>query len=155
MAKFLERIYHHAIHRLRHDFVLRRVGTDDETLAELAVLAGYDDLAAQSPRLRDALTHIHPALERLFGPRRCARSARRSADPAGAAQPRPGWPHRNHATAVPAAGQDLPTQILTALDTQTVVVPGPLPTLSCLGYSRTVEARPEFGSARSTSARSS
>jgi transposase len=53
---------------------LRRVGTDDETLAELTVLAGYDDdLAAQSTRLtnrlRDALLHVHPALERLLGPR--------------------------------------------------------------------------------------
>jgi transposase len=52
---------------------LRRVGTDDETLAELTVLAGYDDdLAAQSTRLtnrlRDALLHVHPALERLVGP---------------------------------------------------------------------------------------
>ena len=46
---------------------LCRVGTDDETLARLTVLAGYDDdLAAQSTRLtnrlRDALLHIHPAL---------------------------------------------------------------------------------------------
>ena len=53
---------------------LRRVGTDDETLAELSVLAGYDDdLAAQATRLtnrlRDALLHVHPALERLLGPR--------------------------------------------------------------------------------------
>ena len=53
---------------------LRRVGTDDETLAELTVLAGYDDdLAAQATRLtnrlRDALLHVHPALERLLGPR--------------------------------------------------------------------------------------
>ncbi len=53
---------------------LRRVGTDDETLAELTVLAGYDDdLAGQSTRLtnrlRDALLHVHPALERLLGPR--------------------------------------------------------------------------------------
>jgi hypothetical protein len=44
---------------------LRRVGTDDETLAELTVLAGYDDdLAAQATRLtnrlRDALLHVHP-----------------------------------------------------------------------------------------------
>lgn len=51
---------------------LRRVGTDDETLAGLGVLAGYDDdLAAQSTRLtnrlRDALLHVHPALERLLG----------------------------------------------------------------------------------------
>jgi len=53
---------------------LRRVGSDDETLAELTVLAGYDDdLAGQSTRLtnrlRDALLHVHPALERLLGPR--------------------------------------------------------------------------------------
>lgn len=53
---------------------LRRVGTDNETLAELSVLAGYDDdLAGQSTRLtnrlRDALLHVHPALERLLGPR--------------------------------------------------------------------------------------
>ena len=50
---------------------LRRVGTDDETLAGLGVLAGYDDdLAAQSTRLtnrlRDALLHVHPALKRLL-----------------------------------------------------------------------------------------
>jgi hypothetical protein len=51
---------------------LRRVGTDDETIADLTVLAGYDDdLATQSTRLtnrlRDALLHVHPALERLLG----------------------------------------------------------------------------------------
>ena len=51
---------------------LRRVGTDDETVAGLSVLAGYDDdLVAQSTRLtnrlRDALLHVHPALERLLG----------------------------------------------------------------------------------------
>lgn len=47
---------------------LRRVGTDDETLAGLSVLAGYDDdLAAQATRLanrlHDSLLHIHPALD--------------------------------------------------------------------------------------------
>ncbi|WP_189062265.1 IS110 family transposase, partial [Longimycelium tulufanense] len=52
---------------------LRRVSTDDETLAGLEVLVGYDDdLAAEatrlSNRLRDALLHIHPALERVLGP---------------------------------------------------------------------------------------
>jgi transposase len=51
---------------------LRRVGGDDETLAGLGVLAGYDDDLNQqatrlSNRLRDALLHIHPALERLLG----------------------------------------------------------------------------------------
>lgn len=51
---------------------LRRVGNDDETLAGLSVLAGYDDDLTQqatrlSNRLRDALLHVHPALERLLG----------------------------------------------------------------------------------------
>ena len=51
---------------------LRRVGADEDTLAGLTVLAGYgDDLAAQatrrSNRLRDALLHVHPALQRLLG----------------------------------------------------------------------------------------
>lgn len=54
-----------------HPHTLRRVGTDDETLADLGVLAGYDDDLAQQAtrltnRLRDALTHVHPALERLL-----------------------------------------------------------------------------------------
>ncbi|OHV66572.1 hypothetical protein BCD48_35805 [Pseudofrankia sp. BMG5.36] len=67
----------------RHDYViadaartlphtLRRVGTDDDALAGLTVLVGYDsDLAADatqlSNRLRDALLHIHTAGERLLG----------------------------------------------------------------------------------------
>lgn len=50
---------------------LRRVGGDDDILAEPGVLAGYDDLAQQTTRLtnrlRDALLHVHPALERLLG----------------------------------------------------------------------------------------
>src|SRR3954470_299681 len=51
---------------------LRRVGKDDETLAGLTVLAGYDaDLAVEATRLtnrlRDALLHVHPALELLLG----------------------------------------------------------------------------------------
>lgn len=92
---------------------LRRVGTDDETLAELTVLAGYDDdLAGQSTRLtnrlRDALLHVHPALERLLGPRldrggsrtcwpphppplRCASSGR-TASPNSCDRARRAWP---------------------------------------------------------------
>ncbi|WP_103380750.1 IS110 family RNA-guided transposase [Pseudonocardia dioxanivorans] len=112
---------------------LRRVGTDDETLAELTVLAGYDDdLAAQSTRLtnrlRDALLHVHPALERLLGPRMDrggvldllvaapTPQALRDLGEAGiAAAMRPRSPRL--ATTLPAA-------ILAALDAQTVVVPG-------------------------------
>ncbi len=53
---------------------LRLVGTDDETLAELGVLAGYDDdLAAETTRLsnraRDLLLSVSPTLERVLGPR--------------------------------------------------------------------------------------
>jgi transposase len=112
---------------------LRRVGTDDDTLAELTVLAGYDDdLAAQSTRLtnrlRDAMLHIHPALERLLGPR----------------LERGGVPDLIVAASTPQALRDLgadgiteimrprsprlaktmPAKILAALDAQTVVVPG-------------------------------
>lgn len=53
---------------------LRRVDADEETLAELKVLVGFDeDLAAEATRLsnriRGLLTQIHPALERVIGPR--------------------------------------------------------------------------------------
>ena len=50
---------------------LRSIRVDEEQIAELAMLAGFDDdLAAQitatSNRLRGLLTQIHPALERVF-----------------------------------------------------------------------------------------
>src|SRR2546430_959260 len=46
----------------------------DETLAELGVLVGFDDdLAGEASRstnrVRGLLTHIHPALERVLGPK--------------------------------------------------------------------------------------
>lgn len=113
---------------------LRRVGGDDELLAELTVLAGYDcDLAAEvtrlTNRLHDALTHVHPALERLLGrhfdrlgvldllttaptPEQLQRLGRRGI----VAALRPRSPRL-------AAGQ-LPDRILAALAKQTVTVPG-------------------------------
>lgn len=112
---------------------LRRVGTDDETLAELGVLAGYDDdLAAQATRLtnrlRDALLHVHPALERLLGPR---------LDRGGvldllAAAPTPQALAELGADGItellrprsPRLARTLPAQLLAALNEQTVVVPG-------------------------------
>lgn len=53
---------------------LRRVDAGEETLAELKVLIGFDDdLAAEATRLsnriRGLLTQIHPALERVVGPK--------------------------------------------------------------------------------------
>ena len=112
---------------------LRRVGTDDETLAGLTVLAGYDDdLAAQSTRLsnrlRDALLHIHPALERLLG---------KHLDRGGvldllAAAPTPAALRTLGTDGIaavmrprsPRLAKTLPEKILAALDTQTLVVPG-------------------------------
>jgi transposase len=112
---------------------LRRVGTEDETLAGLGVLAGYDDdLAAQSTRLtnrlHEALLHIHPALERLLG---------KHFDRGGvlellAAAPTPAALHELGADGMgevmrarsPRLAKSLPAKILAALDAQTVVVPG-------------------------------
>jgi len=112
---------------------LRRVGTDDETLAGLSVLAGYDDdLAAQTTRLtnrlRECLLHIHPALERLLG---------KHIDRLGvldllAAAPTPAALRDLSPEAMtelmrarsPRLATSLPAKILTALDTQTLTVPG-------------------------------
>ena len=113
---------------------LRRVGTDDQTLAELTVLAGYDDdLASQSTRLanrlHDCLLHIHPALERLLA---------KQLDRPGvlallAAAPTPDTLRtlgpEDIAEALRAGGsprlaRTLPAKILATLNTQTLVVPG-------------------------------
>ena len=53
---------------------LRKVQVADEQVAELSLLCGFDDdLAGQitqvSNRVRGLLTQIHPALERVIGPR--------------------------------------------------------------------------------------
>ena len=53
---------------------LRSLKIDDETIAELTVMSGFDDdlaqqITATSNRIRGLLTQIHPALERVLGPR--------------------------------------------------------------------------------------
>lgn len=53
---------------------LRRVDTGDEALADLEVIIGYDDdLAGEVTRIANRitglLTQVHPALERVLGPR--------------------------------------------------------------------------------------
>lgn len=53
---------------------LRALPKTDEVLSELTLLCGFDqDLAGQitqvSNRIRGLLTHIHPALERVLGPK--------------------------------------------------------------------------------------
>lgn len=51
---------------------LRRVGGEDDLIADLAVIVGFDDDLARevtrvSNRIRGLLTQIHPALERAIG----------------------------------------------------------------------------------------
>ena len=53
---------------------LRSIALDDEKVAELSMLCGFDDdlraqITATSNRARGLLTQIHPALERIVGPR--------------------------------------------------------------------------------------
>jgi hypothetical protein len=93
---------------------LRRVGAEEETLAGLSVLAGYDDdPAAQctrlSNRLRDFLLHVHPALERLLG-KHIDRAVCSTSSPPHPPQPHygtwNGWNHRSAAHPLAAPSQD-------------------------------------------------
>ncbi|HEU0089796.1 MAG TPA: IS110 family transposase [Pseudonocardiaceae bacterium] len=112
---------------------LRRVDVGDDTLAELEVLVGYDDdLAGEatriSNRIRGLLTGIHPALERVLGPKIAHPAVleilAHCGGPAGIRKAG----HRK-LTAIttahaPRRGNKLVTAILAALDEQTVTVPG-------------------------------
>jgi transposase len=112
---------------------LRQVDVGDDTLAELDVLVGFDDdLAGEATRLsnriRGLLTGIHPALERAIGPRithpAVLEILSRCGGPAGIRAAG----HRKVAsiatTHAPRMGDKLVTAIWTALDEQTVTVPG-------------------------------
>lgn len=112
---------------------LRSVDTGDESLADLSVLAGFDDDLASaatriSNRIRGLLTGIHPALERVLGPRVAHQAVleilARCGGPVGI---RRAGKRRLTAIAAkhaPRMGTRLVEEILEALDTQTVVVPG-------------------------------
>ena len=112
---------------------LRRVDSGDAALAELEVLVGYDDdLAAESTRLsnrlRGLLTQVHPALERVLGPRLSHPAVlellARFGGPSGL---RAAGRRRLVTVAsrrAPRVGEQLVSDLLTALQAQTVVVPG-------------------------------
>ncbi|WP_433223854.1 IS110 family transposase [Dactylosporangium sp. CS-047395] len=112
---------------------LRRVDVGDETLAELEVLVGFDDdLAGEatriSNRLRGLLTQIHPALERVLGPKVQHKAVlellSRCGGPAGlrrAGRSKLAEIVRPHA---PRMGERLVEQLVAALGEQTVTVPG-------------------------------
>src|SRR4029453_14993969 len=112
---------------------LRRVDVGDETLAELEVLVGFDDdLAGEatriSNRIRGLLTQIHPALERLLGPKGQHKAVlellSRCGGPAGLRRAGRSKLLEIARPKAPRMGERLVAQIMTALDEQTVPVPG-------------------------------
>lgn len=112
---------------------LRDLAPDDELVAELQMLAGFDDDLAQEStriinRLRGLLTQIHPPLERVVGPRLDHPAVRAALERFGSpAQIRNAGRRqllRVLAPKAPRMAQRLADDIYAALDEQTVTVPG-------------------------------
>lgn len=112
---------------------LRQLAPDDEAVAELQMLVGFDDdLAAESTRLvnrlRGLLTQIHPSLERVLGPRLDHPAVRalleRFGSPAQLRAAGRGRTLRVLRPKAPRTAERLADDILAALDEQTVAVPG-------------------------------
>lgn len=112
---------------------LRSVDLEDETIAELEMIVGFDDdLAGEatriSNRLRGLLTQIHPSLERVLGPRVQHPAVLRLLDQFGSpAQIRKAGRRRLVTLIRPKAprmAERLVDDIFPALDEQSVVVPG-------------------------------
>jgi hypothetical protein len=112
---------------------LRDLAPSDDTVAELEMIAGFDDdLAGESTRiknrLRGLLTQIHPSLERVLGPRLDHPAVLTLLERHGSpAQLRKAGRRRLAALLRPKAprmAERLVEDIFTALDEQTVVVPG-------------------------------
>ena len=104
----------------------------DELLGQLRVLGGYDaDLAAAatrlSNRLRDALTSVSPALERVLGPRLHRAGVRdllaRHPSPAALAKAGRGRIGRTIRKRSPRLAAALTNAVVAALEAQTVAVP--------------------------------
>lgn len=111
---------------------LRRVGLEQRTTVELAVLAGYDaDLATEATRLtnrlHDALLHVHPALERLLGKQFRSPGVLRllaaTGTPAAMAALGPARTRKTIAAGSPRIATRLTGEIVAALSEQTVVIP--------------------------------
>lgn len=112
---------------------LRSVDIGDDALTDLQVIIGFDDdLAGEvtrvTNRIRGLLTHIHPALERVLGPRLATEGARellvRFGGPEGL---RTAGRRRLLAVTRPRAPRTytrIVDDVLAALQTQTVTVPG-------------------------------
>lgn len=112
---------------------LRSLRLADEPLAELTMLCGFDDdLASQitqtSNRIRGLLTQIHPALERVIGPRLDHPAVldllERYPSPPALAAASPKTLTNRLTKLAPRMGKNLATEIIHALGEQTVTVPG-------------------------------
>ncbi|WP_150811573.1 IS110 family RNA-guided transposase [Pandoraea sputorum] len=112
---------------------LRSLRLADEPLAELTMLCGFDDdLAEQvnqtSNRIRALLTQIHPALERVLGPRLDHPAVldliERYPSPAALASAGQKTLANRLIKLAPRIGKNLAADIAQALTEQTVVVPG-------------------------------
>ncbi|WP_197430336.1 IS110 family transposase [Burkholderia savannae] len=111
---------------------LRSLRLADEQLAELTMLCGFDDdLAAQvtqtSNRIRGLLTQIHPALERVLGPRLDHPAAldllERYPSPAALASTSEKTLANRLTKLAPRMGKSLAAEIVQALSEQAVIVP--------------------------------
>ncbi|NGZ83154.1 IS110 family transposase [Duganella aceris] len=112
---------------------LRSLRLDDEQLAELTMLCGFDDdLADQitqtSNRIRGLLTQIHPALERVIGPRLDHPAVldllQRHPSPASLAATSEKSLANKLSKLAPRMGKSLAHEVFLALSEQTVIVPG-------------------------------
>ncbi|KWK62598.1 IS110 family transposase [Burkholderia ubonensis] len=112
---------------------LRSLRLADEQLAELTMLCGFDDdLAAQvtqtSNRIRGLLTQIHPALERVLGPRldhpAVLNLLERYPSPSALAAASEKTLANRLTKLAPRMGKNLATEIVQALSEQAVIVPG-------------------------------
>lgn len=112
---------------------LRTLGLTDEVTAELTMLVGFDqDLAGEanrtSNRIRGLLTQFHPSLERVLGPRLDHPAVTWLLERYGSPQALRKAGRRKLVEVVrpraPRMAERLVDDIFTALDEQTVVVPG-------------------------------
>lgn len=112
---------------------LRTLKLADEQIAELSMLCGFDDdLAAQttqaSNRIRGLLTQIHPALERVLGPRLDHPAVLDLLQQYPSPEKLASLGEKKLATQLcklaPRLGKRLAADITQALTQQTVVVPG-------------------------------
>lgn len=112
---------------------LRRVDTGDEALADLEVIVGFDDdLAGEvtrvSNRIRGLLTQVHPALERVLGPKVAHPAVlellRRFGGPQGLRHATRRQLVAATKTRAPRSYETLVDAVATALTEQTVTVPG-------------------------------